>query len=112
MSGPYFALGKEVLANGEHYADACDPIAAAHIAASLQRSGWQDIASAPRDGTEFACGWFFNGRFVRDLGKFYQAPSWDRPKLIQARYRHRLDATHWCALPDAPTTPSTEGQGA
>ncbi len=66
-------------------------------------TGWQPIGSEPRDGTDFVGGWFFQGRFVADLCKHY-ARSGEASKIIQARYRHRLDPTHWLPLPAAPVT--------
>lgn len=35
MTGPFTSLGKEVLANGFHYADAADPVAAEKIASAM-----------------------------------------------------------------------------
>lgn len=66
-----------------------------------EASMWQPIETAPDDGTEFIGGWFFRDNFLVDVCKFYARPD-GRNKIIQARYRHRLDPTVWMSLPPAP----------
>jgi len=66
MSLPYRALGKEVLRNGAHFTDACDPDGAALIAAALNNYGPAYTAAIARlepathgtprrEGDEYVC---------------------------------------------------------
>jgi len=88
-------------------------------------SGWQDIASAPRDGSYFLTTNCNSEDGEYEINRydpyFFQKYTETEPGSNLFRREktpitswlgsniHR--ATHWCAIPDAPTTPSTEGQG-
>jgi len=57
MSGPFTSLGKEVLANEFHYADAADPVAAEKIAAAMNVVGllnqlWGNVHAPITPSTE------------------------------------------------------------
>jgi predicted RNA-binding Zn-ribbon protein involved in translation (DUF1610 family) len=57
--------------------------------------GWQDIATAPRDGT-----WIL--LYARNWGKPVVG-IWDRQRQFWAEGYHGLDRpTHWMPLPDLP----------
>ena len=118
MSGPFTSLGKEVLANGTHCADAATPAGAAHIASALNfwhSARWQDIAALPANiGRKMfvAIGVTSGNGFTG--GRAYTTDPfcvWREPDGGFARWPHNWGPTHFCDLPDAPTTPSTEGQG-
>jgi len=49
MTTPFTRTGKQILANGFHYADAANDAAAAHILAELNGEGWKPIETAPRN---------------------------------------------------------------
>jgi len=49
MTPTFTKMGKQILANGVHYADAADDAAATHILAKLNGEGWKPIETAPRD---------------------------------------------------------------
>jgi len=76
---------------------------------------WQDIASAPRDGTTILVGVWVQGYFKGS------EPRWSCWSIaIHGSGSLGCDGewgdepTHWAHVPDAPdapTTPSTEGQG-
>jgi len=93
-------------------------------------SGWQDIASAPRDGTEFLSTggtqgragqvyptkWLSPGPYATENGK--NATGERRFQYPEGFYWAGydgfvgpVDPALWCEFPHAPTTPSTEGQG-
>lgn len=89
-------------------------------------SGWKEIASAPRDGSSVII-WKPDERMV---GEYMMTAFWDDNHFsgeagwVPVGGHHRQGyvsqvtgtrqgyPTHWMPLPDAPATPSTEGQGA
>ena len=59
---------------------------------------WKPIKTAPKDGTWFLGGWYFQGRWVGRLGQwnkhhrvFYEKPG-----------AHIAPFTHWLPLPEPP----------
>lgn len=68
-------------------------------------NGWQPIATAPRDGTEF-CAWGKRvGRQVVNWPPNCQIGRWDKVADKGWRggaCRHAEGFTHWQPLPDAP----------
>lgn len=113
MSG-FTHLGKQVLANGVHYADAADPTAAAFIAeacAAKAGGGWQPIDTAPRDGTDFIG--IGNNFGDPDQGTHVMLVHWDEhfDAFIESgeMFAGADYLTHWFALP-APPEPNPQAE--
>lgn len=64
-------------------------------------SGWQPIETAPRDGTEFLCGWFYRDRFLWDVGKVRRLGN-GLHVFSRARSTHTIYPSHWMPLPPPP----------
>jgi hypothetical protein len=60
-----------------------------------EMTGWQDIASAPRDGTEFL-GFAFDGRTFYGVVQIAVDPP------DQWFWEYAIRPTHWMPLPDPP----------
>lgn len=93
MTAPRFtAQGKQVIRDGEHYADACDG-AAADMIVTVLNAGWQDIATAPRAGDPF---------LVIDQFGDYDIARWHHDHVCGENFGSH-PFTEWMPLPDAPT---------
>jgi Lar family restriction alleviation protein len=73
---------------------------AAAIAAWNQRSAWQPIETAPRDGTQIL-GWDGD---ARQIVWWCEGGRWISDKLQEYHLGEREDPTHWQPLPSPPTT--------
>lgn len=63
---------------------------------------WQPIETAPKDGRQFYCGWFYRGRFIYEIGK---VRTWEsgQSSVVHGRSSHLIYPTHWMPLPPPPT---------
>jgi len=103
VSGPFTRVGKEILANGYHYADAADETAGQFILDRLTAQGWQPIETAPRDYTRILV--FSNrGVFAVEFDPSWGADGWWL--CVDGKhdeYPLRGNApTHWMPLPSPP----------
>lgn len=101
----YTSLGKEVLLDGAHFADATSPEDAARIAAALGR--WLPIESAPKDGTEIDL-WGGSGMGCRTPDcvwiKTRSGTGWHTRGDKGWEFLHEIawEPTHWRTIPDSP----------
>ncbi len=96
---------------GEFYPCKPDIFEASYVSASLgeqQAPQWRDIATAPKDGTEFLCRSKEFGCVVVYWDDFCEFPKWSAGFTDEA-----LTPTHWMPLPPPPgeQQPPAEPQG-
>lgn len=61
---------------------------------------WQPIETAPRDGSVFLGGWFFQGRWLWRLAKWNEY----HKKFNQYPHHHSGPYSHWQPLPPPPSS--------
>lgn len=86
--------------------DEMEAYAAARVAEAMEASGWQPIATAPRDGTEFQTWlgfWEPRCRFKPDTEtlEIWGRADYDMDDWVTVPH---LTATHWRPLPEPPNT--------